>query len=290
MKEYLVNKEVPYQRVFLARSDPAMNYGMVSAVLCNKIALQRLRRLSVELDIEIYPILGVGSAPFRGNLKPGNEERVLFEYPDVQTYTVQSAFKYDYPVDLTIKAVEKLMTSSRRRGWDVNEELCINIINKTSSEYRRQVESLAPLINYLAGHVPRRRMRKLHTGLFGYSRSLGKVTLPRVISFCAACYSIGLPPEILGLNVLDRDDLAHLKEAYIYFTEDVGEGLSYFNEEVFDILPCDVKSSLRIDAFDFEVNHEHKKITSRIIKAVKKGSTDLKPMIEEAAHLRRFLG
>lgn len=68
LREYLKKKDVAHQRGFLARSDPAMNYGMVSAVLCNKIALQRLRLLSQELGIEIYPILGVGSSPFRGNL------------------------------------------------------------------------------------------------------------------------------------------------------------------------------------------------------------------------------
>ena len=34
--------------------------------------------------------------------------------------------------------------------------------------------------------VPRRRMRKLHIGLFGYSRSIGGISLPRAISFCAA--------------------------------------------------------------------------------------------------------
>ena len=36
-------------------------------------------------------------------------------------------------------------------------------------------------------------------------------------------YSIGLPPEIFGLNTLNRDDLAYLKEAYILFAEDIGE-------------------------------------------------------------------
>ncbi|MEM4723659.1 MAG: phosphoenolpyruvate carboxylase, partial [Candidatus Hadarchaeum sp.] len=57
LRGYLRDKDVSYQRVFLARSDPAMNYGLVTAVLLNKIALQRLDRLARELDIKIYPIV-----------------------------------------------------------------------------------------------------------------------------------------------------------------------------------------------------------------------------------------
>ncbi len=97
-REYLKDKDVEHQRVFLARSDPAMNYGHVSAVLLNKIALQRLQTLSEDIGVEIYPIVGVGSAPFRGNLRPQTVERVAKEYPSTHTLTVQSAFKYDNPL------------------------------------------------------------------------------------------------------------------------------------------------------------------------------------------------
>ncbi len=38
-REYLDGKNIHHQRVFLARSDPAMNYGMISAIILNKIAL-----------------------------------------------------------------------------------------------------------------------------------------------------------------------------------------------------------------------------------------------------------
>ena len=46
MKEYLQGKDLDYQRVFLARSDPALNYSSLAAVLMNKIALQRLFNIS----------------------------------------------------------------------------------------------------------------------------------------------------------------------------------------------------------------------------------------------------
>ncbi|CAD7781366.1 MAG: Phosphoenolpyruvate carboxylase [Candidatus Methanoperedenaceae archaeon GB50] len=64
LSEYLKDKKFPYHRVFLARSDPALNYGMISAVLLIKISLQRLRKLSERLEKPIYPILGVGTVPF----------------------------------------------------------------------------------------------------------------------------------------------------------------------------------------------------------------------------------
>lgn len=294
VRQYLKDKDIKHQRVFIARSDPAMNYGMVSAILCNKIALQRLRRLSEETGVKIYPILGAGSAPFRGHLTPDTIDMVLEEYPDVQTFTIQSAFKYDNPVPSVINAINKLKSTPMMRGYDIDEGKCLEIIEKVSVEYRRLIEPLAPIINYIAGFVPKRRMRKLHVGLFGYSRSIGKITLPRVISFCAACYSIGLPPEILGLNVLTDEDLACMKDLHVNFEFDIKTALSYFNEDVFFILPQDIHSAIKksLNFFTgYVTNQEHKAITSRIIKAYRdKDNTNLQRMLIEAAHIRRFLG
>ena len=66
VEEYLQGRELPYQRVFLARSDPALNYGTIGAELILKVALQRLHRLEQRLGIPLYPIIGAGSAPFGG--------------------------------------------------------------------------------------------------------------------------------------------------------------------------------------------------------------------------------
>lgn len=291
VKEYLKKKDIKHLRVFIARSDPAMNYGMLSAILCNKIALQRLRILSEETGVKIYPILGAGSPPFRGHLTPDNVDNVLNEYPDVQTFTVQSAFKYDHPAPSVISGINKLRISKMRNGHIINERKCIEIIEKVSTEYRRLIEPLAPIINHIANFVPRRRMRKLHVGLFGYARSMERVTLPRVISFCAACYSIGLPPEILGLNVLSREDISSIKNMHINFMHDIRAAMSYFNEDVLSILPDEVKTAIKVDWLDYEINTEHKVVTSRIVNALKeKDYSNLQYMLIEAAHIRRFLG
>jgi phosphoenolpyruvate carboxylase len=291
LREYLKDKNITHQRVFIARSDPAMNYSMVSAILCNKIALQRLRGLSEETGVKIYPILGAGSAPFRGHLAPDTVEKVLEEYPDVQTFTVQSAFKYDHPVPDVIDAIRRLNSSEMMRGYDIDEGKCLEITEKVSDEYRRVIESLAPIINYIASFVPRRRMRKLHVGLFGYARNIGKTTLPRVISFCAACYSIGLPPEILGLGVLSSDDMRCMKDMHVNFLFDMKTAMSFFNEEVLEILPEEARTSIKLDLGAYDINYEHRAVTSRIIKAVKeRNGANIQNMLVEAAHVRKFLG
>lgn len=296
VKAYLKDKDLPYQRVFLARSDPALNYGMISAVLLNKIALQRLWRLSEELEIPIYPILGVGTAPFRGNFRPDNVRNLCFEFPSVQTFTIQSAFKYDYPVQKVIRAIQKLKETPRLQGWAIDEPRCLQIVDKIARAYAWQVEKLASLVNRVSRYVPKRRTRKLHIGLFGYSRQVGKTTLPRAIKFCAACYSLGLPPEILGFDVLDEEDIAYLQQVYIDFTQTMRAALRFFNERVFDILPADLSAALKkafakaLKLFGGEVNREHEYLTSYILKAIQANKEELTPYIVEAAYLRGFLG
>jgi phosphoenolpyruvate carboxylase len=289
-KEYLHDKDMAYQRVFLARSDPAMNYGLISAVLLNKIALQRLQRLSDEIGVGIYPILGVGSAPFRGNLKPQTVERVAAEYPSVHTFTVQSAFKYDHSPDEVRRAISRLQKRKTSLPQQVDERRCIEIIEKYSLEYQRQVKELAPIINRVARFVPSRRKRKLHIGLFGYSRNMDGITLPRAISFTSALYSLGLPPELLGLNALNKDDLRFIKEVYINVEDDVRDSLSYLNPDT-SFLPEDLKLKTREFPADYEPAEEHKELTEHITNSLHKNyAEDLGEYVLRAASLRKFLG
>lgn len=288
-REYLQDKDVKYQRVFLARSDPAMNYGLISAVFLNKIALQRLQGLSEDIGVKIYPIVGVGSAPFRGNLRPQTVERAAGEYPSTHTFTIQSAFKYDNAPKEVSKAIKKLKERKTSLPQEIEEEKCLEIIRKYSQEYRRQAVALAPVINSVARHVPSRRKRKLHIGLFGYSREVEGITLPRAIKFTAALYSIGLPPEILGLNALDEDDIQFVKEVYVNFEEDLRDALQFFNPDS-SFLPKDLKARIRDFQTDFETNEEHKEITDHIINSLGENNSGLEEYILRAANLRKFLG
>jgi phosphoenolpyruvate carboxylase len=82
------------------------------------------------------------------------------------------------------------------------EKLLRTAMYKLISAYQSRIEELAPFINSVAQYVPRRRARKLHIGLFGYSRNVKGKTMPRAIPFAAAFYSLGIPPEFIGASAL----------------------------------------------------------------------------------------
>ena len=290
-RDYMKDKELEHQRVFLARSDPAMNYGQASAILANKIALYNFQLLEEETGVSIQPIIGVGSAPFRGNLKPSNVDHIMGEYPSVQTFTVQSAFKYDYSHDDVREGIRAINDGSRSKAMEVDPQRCKEIISKCSASYREKIIKLAPLINEAASYVPRRRKRKLHIGLFGYSRSLEGVVLPRAIGFCCAFYSVGIPPEILGLDALDGSDLDYLRQVSPHFDDNMKDALRFMNPASLKTLPLKVRMSIDNLDLDYETDEEHCAITSLIMDNLKNSTgKGMEESVLRAAHLREFLG
>lgn len=290
VEEYLADKDVADQRVFLARSDTAMNYGLVSAALANKIALADLDELADRLGVGIHPILGMGSAPFRGGLSPRTAERVGIEYPSVVTFSIQSAFKFDYPVDEVRAACEHLKARPIGAAMPVDSERALPVIESYSAAYRGRVAEIAPRINHLAKHVPRRRARKLHIGLFGYARELDGVALPRAISFTGSLYSLGLPPEFLGLESLSGSDLDFVERAYPSFRAKLNDAAPYI-----DFAGPLMTDGLRraIGEFGFETapHEEHLALVGSIREALARGdSASASELVVRAALLRRFLG
>jgi phosphoenolpyruvate carboxylase len=239
MLPYLKAVKPARQRVFLARSDPALNYGLICAVLLTKIALSKLRKIEKQEETFIDPILGVGSKPFRGHLSPENVDNFLEEYKGLSTVTVQSAFRYDYPLAQVKEGVEclnqRLPNGEPETVTPAEEETLMGVLSKCRKEYESQIELMAPFINSVSAYVPPRRARKLHIGLFGYSRNVAGISLPRAISFAASLYSVGLPPEFIGLralNQLNDKETQLLKKYYVKMEADlklIGEYVSMEN-------------------------------------------------------------
>ncbi|OGK26098.1 phosphoenolpyruvate carboxylase [Candidatus Roizmanbacteria bacterium RIFCSPLOWO2_01_FULL_37_12] len=195
-------KKPSYLRPFLARSDPALNSGLVPTMLAIKVALSDISRIQENEEIKLYPILGTGSLPFRGGVTPDLISQTIKEYSGASTLVIQSGFRYDYPKSKVKQAIKLLKTKLQKTKAETlnNKEVTAiqKIIPLFEYSYKKTVEKLAPMINKLAPEFPNRRERMQQIGLFGYSRSVGSVKLPRAITFTGLLYSLGIPPEIIA--------------------------------------------------------------------------------------------
>ncbi|MEM4590544.1 MAG: phosphoenolpyruvate carboxylase [Nitrososphaerota archaeon] len=195
-----------YVRLFIARSDPALSYGFISATLLAKLGLSKARQVEETLGIPIYPIIGAGCLPFRGHNSPLNTDKFLEEYSGVYTVTIQSAFRYDFSLNDSIKAVEQLNSQLPAREADILdrdiEELATTCISKLMNIYSESLQLSAKEVNKKSRLIPSRRSRKLHIGLFSYSRKFRGFELPRAIPYSGFFYTLGLPPEFIGLRGL----------------------------------------------------------------------------------------
>ncbi len=234
-------------RPFIARSDPALDGGYMAAVLSAKAALSEYYHFEKNTGIKVAPMIGAGSLRFRGGLSPATVDEFLKTYPGLYTVTLQSSFRYDHPLEEVKKAIAKL---NRKLGStepvlysDKNLGLLFHLDELFVKYYRKTIEGLEPFINQLARFIPARRERLQHTGHFGYSRRVGKagLNLPRAITFTAVFYSVGIPPELIGLGRGLRDcNKQGLLPALEGFFPEIREVIQrvgrYFNRENLDLL------------------------------------------------------
>jgi phosphoenolpyruvate carboxylase len=289
LESYLCNKEVSDQRVFFAKSDTAMNYGLVAAVLANKIALHEVEQLSSRIGVALHPILGTGSAPFRGGLVPDRVAEVSAEYPSAATFTLQSAFKYDYPYRETCDAIAFLRARKPGTALPVDRSRAEELISRYSPVYRAAVVARANQINSMARYIPARRARKLHVGLFGYARELEGVHLPRAISFTCSLYTLGVPPELLGFEALTQDDLRYLELVHPSFSHKIQSALLYADLES-PILPDGLREALLKAGYDWQPDAEYLGLIRKIRSLPQGSDAAIGDLLLRAALRRRFLG
>ncbi len=305
-------KKTPaYLRPYTARSDPALNSGIVPTVLAIKIALSRYKKLSKKLKIPLFPIIGTAMLPFRGGLRPDDVASFVNEYQGIRTALIQSGFRYDFDKEVVKKGIKELQTllpKGEARDISLKEEKILkDIIPEFEKAYRSVIEEIAPLINSISSVLPRRRERVQHIGLFGYSRGMGKVSLPRAIGFTAALYSIGIPPELIGtgrgLKKAKKDEQKILKKHYFNFKYDIQRAGRYLNKENLaklskqypalkdvqeDIALLETYFGEKLEPKTLE-EKEHQILTSRIVEKLEK-KENLTDFIVRAAKLRRSLG
>jgi len=294
---YIWEKGLRSQRVFIARSDPALNYGMIPAVIATVTALDKLGQLERSSGVQILPILGAGGAPFRGGLQPDRVESVMAMYPSVQTFTLQSAFKYDHPAGDVRRAIETLHQRHRAAPLDIAGDLRLaEIMQRAAARYREELRAIAPLVSTLAQLVPKRRLRKLHIGLFGYGRDTADLSLPRAITFCAGLTSIGLPPEVLGLAGLDDEDWRYACARLPQLYDEIAAALPWLDESVADDIPESVRESVQVAGLRFDLaavrNGQHLELSRAVRKSALEGgpATASTELVVRAASVRHYLG
>ncbi|MBF0491765.1 MAG: phosphoenolpyruvate carboxylase [Deltaproteobacteria bacterium] len=238
----LSGKRPTWIRPFIARSDPALDGGFLAAVLSAKAALSEYFKFERDTGIKVYPMIGTGSLPFRGGLNPKSISGFIKTYPGISTVTLQSAFRYDYPLEEVKKAIawlNKKLPDSGRCIYNEHEMRELHTLDAIFvRHYRNTIEELSEFVNSIARHIPARRERIQHTGHFGYSRQVGKagIKLPRAITFTAVFYSIGVPPELIGLGrglkeAEDRGLTPALEKLYPQLKEDLQNISCYLNRE-----------------------------------------------------------
>jgi phosphoenolpyruvate carboxylase len=300
-----------YLRPYVARSDPALNSGIVPTVLAIKVALSRYKDFEHNKGIKLYPIIGSASLPFRGGLTPHTVEQFADEYKGIRTALIQSAFRYDFEEEDVINAIQQLdqLLVSPSVSLSLEEEQRVRtIIPYFEKAYQNTVEELAPIINTIASALPQRRERVQHVGLFGYSRGVGKVRLPRAIGFTGAMYSLGIPPELIGtgrgLHMAGEAGLLDIVEQYyVNLRSDLIRAGHYVNKKIINDLTKKVPAceGIRADIEYIEKylgrplgpetldEQEHRVLTERIYQELQDGALNPETPTR-AALLRKSLG
>lgn len=304
-------EEPEYIRPFLARSDPALVSGLLATVIANKIALSQVYEFSKASSIPVFPISGVGSLPFRGGLTPDTVDMYLKEYPGMRTVSVQSSFRYDHSlasVKAAIKRLEEELPKGKPRILSSEtQEAMIQIGSRASKYYQDTLNKIAADMQPFWGAIPKRRDRRQHIGLLAYGRKVGAQKMPRAITFTAGFYSIGVPPELIGigrlLKSLSEEEIKVLEKEYPSMKDDIYRAGRYLNVDNLALLAAknsawkDVEKDIKFTEAFFgspirpvtTIEKAHKNLTANVL-ILRHNKEALSSLLNQMAEIRRSLG
>ncbi len=290
-------------RVFLGKSDAALENGNLASTLSLTIALSSLARWSEEAGIQVYPIIGMGKPPFRGFLHPRYIDSWIQSWRGYKTVTIQSALRYNTPYEEYTSTIEKLRDNSGLEPLvlDIDQEKMLRmIIRESAKTYEKRLRSMTSRIIEVAKHMPRTRDRITFTE---YGRGKGDARLPRAITFTATCYTMGVPPTLLDTDAL-TSSWRHISE--LPQTDLLVKGyeydLSYYDRDTASKwLPKDivndiddaVKRTMRELGLEpiSDINNDYHVLLGKILDLYKNGRIEeFRREVLRVAELRGFLG
>jgi len=257
-------------RIMFAKSDSAMSYGLISSVLSVLIAIDKSYKWSKKNNVEVLPILGCGSLPFRGHLTEANLENLMKNYSGIATFTIQSGLRYDHSESSAKSVVEKLKNNKYRErtksfktadielmqefigiGTKYYMETFLKIIKniewmgkfipknrdrlsstKTGLEYIREIACLEEVADLVRDEALKKELLAINTDV--------SCSVPRAISYTASMYTLGLPPEFIGtgrcLNEIQtkygKEGIEKLLELYPQLLDDLKFASKFVNTKV----------------------------------------------------------
>lgn len=195
--------QVDVLRVFIGKSDAAVKSGHVASALSVIYALNDLFKLADSEGIEIKPIIGMGSPPFRGALNnPELVDTTSRVYSGYSTATIQSAVRYDVPYKDYVKVKDTIISNINQRPRKLVEET-VDLITQATKMYRELAARYVDIVHRLSSYIPTTRER---VSWKVYGRALPAqgeiISVPRAIVYTCAWYTAGIPPSFLDANFI----------------------------------------------------------------------------------------
>jgi phosphoenolpyruvate carboxylase len=207
-----------------------MSYGMISSVLAVLIAINKSHQWGILNKVEVAPILGCGALPFRGHFTEKTIDSIYETYAGIKTFTIQSGLRYDHGEEITKEVVNNLKSNvekhEARKFSHEDIQLMKEFIGIFTKYYIKTFLKIAETIEFIAKYIPKNRDRLSSTKIgLEYVREVANMieiaelvkdeklkedllnintdihcSVPRAISFTASLYTIGAPPEFIGVG------------------------------------------------------------------------------------------